>query len=377
MPDAHLLPAGCRKNKPSHALAFVADPLISKESWFLSVFSEQGAQKALRPRARDPLDFSFVCNPSLHQSEGLIVQGIAGGFHCHRTGGTQLRPQILVHRHPFADRHAAVKAGIETFFAALAHAGIAKPPDQALIDHQRNRARHRERIGNHRPKTLKHSAAGTGVQSRNHQMPGQSRPHRDLRRLVIAHLAQHQDLRILPQQMPRRLRIIQTLRLVHLRLHHPGNDLFHGILDGDDVPLTRLHQLVDAGIDRRRLSSPRRSGQQQQPRRLRQQMLQLLRYSLRVIQRLQARNLRLLKQPQHDLFPRHCRIGRHANVLLPLHLLLRNPPILWHRILPGLQLRQVLDSAPDPLRHLSLEIIHLCQQPIHPKRHLQPSRRRL
>ena len=119
-------------------------------------------------------------------------------------------------------------------------------------------------IGTKHQQPLKDAFAGTGVQRRDDQMPGQRRPHRDVGCLLIADLADDQHLRVLAQEMTRGLGKVQSAGLIHLSLHYAGDDLLCRVLDRDDVASTALREVAKAGINRRGLAAARRTGQQQQ-----------------------------------------------------------------------------------------------------------------
>jgi hypothetical protein len=72
--------------------------------------------------------------------------------------------------------------------------------DQALRANQVDRARHQERLDAHVHQAADRARRVVGVQRRQHQVPGQRRLDRDLRRLEVADLADQDDVGVLAQE---------------------------------------------------------------------------------------------------------------------------------------------------------------------------------
>ena len=70
--------------------------------------------------------------------------------------------------------------------------------DQPLVQNQFRRGSNGGMVGAHHEQPLENAPARPGVQRGNHQMPGQSGPHRQLRGGFIANLADDERLRVLP-----------------------------------------------------------------------------------------------------------------------------------------------------------------------------------
>ncbi len=88
------------------------------------------------------------------------------------------------------------------------------------------------------------------MQCAEHQVSGQGGLDGNGCRLRIAHLADHDDFRVLAQQAAQAAREIELGARPGLRLAHSLEHLFHRVLDGDDMPaLAEAHQVAQAGVD--------------------------------------------------------------------------------------------------------------------------------
>ena len=104
-----------------------------------------------------------------------------------------------------------------------------------------------------------------GVQGREHEVAGFGGGQRDLHRFAVAHLADEDHLRRLPQRRPQgqreRRRVAVQLALVHGALLVLVEEL-HRVFDGDDVLGAGLVDEVDHRGERRRLARAGRAGHQ-------------------------------------------------------------------------------------------------------------------
>ena len=100
---------------------------------------------------------------------------------------------------------------------------------------------------------------GLGMQRRQNEMSGQRRMDGDARGLGVAHLAHHDDIRILSHERPHRGGESQPDRGLDLRLVDAGNFVFDGILDRQDLARRRVERR-EHGRQRRRLAAARRAG---------------------------------------------------------------------------------------------------------------------
>ena len=82
---------------------------------------------------------------------------------------------------------------------------------------------------------------------------------RDLRRLEVADLTNHHDVRISTQNRPQGIGKGEADLRLHRDLHHASEFVFHRILDRDDATLGVIH-FAEEGIKARRFSGSRRTG---------------------------------------------------------------------------------------------------------------------
>src|SRR5947208_2642982 len=99
-------------------------------------------------------------------------------------------------------------------------------------------------------------------------MTRERRAHRDIGGFLIANFANHQHLWVLPQEMTRRGGKIQSPSFIDFGLHHARNDLLGRIFHGNDMPAPALAKSLKTGVYRRCFSATRRTGKQQETRRL-------------------------------------------------------------------------------------------------------------
>ena len=79
-----------------------------------------------------------------------------------------------------------------------------------------------------------------GVQRREHEMAGQRGLDRDLRRLEIAHFADHDDVGVLAQDGAQHMREGQADLRLHLDLVDAFELVFDRIFDGEELALGRV-----------------------------------------------------------------------------------------------------------------------------------------
>ena len=105
------------------------------------------------------------------------------------------------------------------------------------------------------------------VQRAEHENARQRRAQRELRRLGVADLADHDDVRVLPQQRPDRGREREPGLRPDLRLPDRRDLVLDRILDGQDVPLGAA-EMRQRRIQRRRLARAGGTGHQDDAARL-------------------------------------------------------------------------------------------------------------
>ena len=106
---------------------------------------------------------------------------------------------------------------------------------QALGQHRAERRHHMVGVQAHVQKTADHVQRVVGMHRAEHQMPGQGRLYRDLRRLGVADLAHHHTVWVVPQDRAQASRKTQALALVDGDLRDPGQLHFHRVFDRDDL----------------------------------------------------------------------------------------------------------------------------------------------
>ncbi len=92
-------------------------------------------------------------------------------------------------------------------------------------------------------------------------MSGERRAHRNLGRVRVAHLADHDHVGVLSKERPEPAGEREPRVGIDLGLPDRAEVVLDRILQGDDVPL-HARDPVEAGVERRRLSAPGRAGHQ-------------------------------------------------------------------------------------------------------------------
>ena len=100
-----------------------------------------------------------------------------------------------------------------------------------------------------------------GVDRREQQVARQRRSHGHLRRIAVANLAQHDDVRVLPQERAQRTAERQPDLLLQLRLVDPFERILDGVFDRQYV-VRRAVQPPQRGVERRALARACRSADQ-------------------------------------------------------------------------------------------------------------------
>ena len=92
------------------------------------------------------------------------------------------------------------------------------------------------------------------VQGAEDEVTGHGRSNGDVRRLDVANLSDHDDVRILSQDMTQSFGKGEVDLRFHVDLRHARQPIFHRLLDCDDPPLDRIDAAEEA-IKRRRFSA--------------------------------------------------------------------------------------------------------------------------
>ena len=141
----------------------------------------------------------------------------------------------------------------------LLAANRAKPPHQPLGDDRAQGGGEQERLDLHVAHPGDRADCIVGVDGREHEVAGERRLHRDLRRLAVADLADHDHVRVLTQNGAQAGCEAQADLGIHLRLAHALDRIFDRIFDGEDVAAAVV-QRAQARIKRGRLAAAGRAG---------------------------------------------------------------------------------------------------------------------
>ena len=185
------------------------------------------------------------------------------------------------------------------------------------------------------------------MQRRQHQMPGQCRLHRDLCGFAIADFADHDHVRVLPQDRPQQAGERQTDLRPHLDLVDPAQLVLDRILDRDDLARHRI-QRQQPGIQCRGLAAARRSGHQHDPVGQVQRRPQFPDHPRRQPKaRVVEHHRRAVEDAQHHRLPvqRRDRGNTEINVLAAHRHL--DAPVLRHPPLGDIKPRHDLDPRRD------------------------------
>ena len=155
-----------------------------------------------------------------------------------------------------------------------------------------------------------------GVQRGEHQVAGERRLQRDLRRLLVADLADQHDVGVLPEDRPQRRGEGEPRLLVHLHLHDVlAQPVLHRVFHRHDVDALALDQ-PDRRVERGRLARAGRPGDEDDPFLVAEQPLDRLLLVLGACpsaSRLEHRGA-LAQDPDHDLLAERGRQGRDPEV---------------------------------------------------------------
>src|SRR5579875_959680 len=119
----------------------------------------------------------------------------------------------------------------------------ADPPDQPLAHHRQDRGGDEEGLHSHVEQAVKGRDRVGGVQGGHDEVPGERRLDGYAGRLLVADLAHEDHVGILTEDRPEAVGEGDPRLVVGLDLVDRGEDVLHGVLDGDDVAGT----LVDLG----------------------------------------------------------------------------------------------------------------------------------
>jgi hypothetical protein len=145
----------------------------------------------------------------------------------------------------------------------------ARPAHQPLGDDERERGGDEERLDAHVDQAGHGGDGVVGVQGRQHQVTGEGRLQRELGGLLVADLADEDDVGVLAQDRAQPPGERQPGALLHLHLRDAPHLHLDGVLERDDVAVRRRH-LLDGGVQRVRLAGAGRAGDEHEALRLHQ-----------------------------------------------------------------------------------------------------------
>jgi hypothetical protein len=111
----------------------------------------------------------------------------------------------------------------------------AEAADQALGEEGAHGGGNQERFHPHVHQSADAAHGVVGVEGGKHQVTGERGADGDFRSLKVADFPDHHDVRVGPQDRAQRRGEGQADLGFHRDLHHPGELVFHRILDGDDA----------------------------------------------------------------------------------------------------------------------------------------------
>ena len=189
----------------------------------------------------------------------------------------------------------------------------------------------------------------------------------DLRALHVADLADHDDIGVLPHDRPQPRGEGQSGSGIHLNVAHAGELILHGIFDGENSFFRRIQQRQGAD-ERRRLSTPGRTGNKDDAVRLTDQALISPAgpgLEAELFQREQS--ARLIQQPQDEAFAMEGRQRGDTKVNAPVVQRQLEGAILWEAAFCDIETREDLDPRRqcrlDGLRQ-SHHLLHRAVDPV-------------
>ena len=152
------------------------------------------------------------------------------------------------------------------------------------------------------------------MERRKHEVPCQRRPNGDLRRLAVADLAHHDDVRVLAELGAQHTCKRESDVGPHARLAHPRELVLDGVLDGEQVGLGAV-EMLKRRVERRRLAAARGAGDEHQPMRALDGLEKFALPGRRHPQRCKVeRQVGAVEQAEHGLFAVARRQRRDAYV---------------------------------------------------------------
>jgi len=242
-------------------------------------------------------------------------------------------------------------------------------PHKPLSEHAEQARGDEERLDPHVDQPHHGTGGVVGVQGREHQVPGETRLHRDLRGLQVADLADHDHVGVLAQdgaQCPRKSEIDAR---IDLGLADAVEVVLDRVLDGNDIAALGV-ELAERGVKRGRLSRPGRPCDQNDAVRLPDEVAQ---GRERRIGHAQAGEVQpsglLVEQAQHHALAVRGRQDRNAHIHRAPGKAQRDTPVLRLALLGDIQARHDLDARYDHAVHHLRRLEHVAQHPVPAEAH--------
>ncbi len=208
-------------------------------------------------------------------------------------------------------------------------------------------------------------------------MPRHRGLHRHLRGLAIAHLADHHDVRILTEDGTQRACEGDAGLPLHRHLRDAGQVIFDGVLDRDHL-LAQGVSMLEGGVERRRLSAPRRARDEEQAVRTPYESKEGTQERLRHSERREiGRRGPTIEQAEHYALAVDRGHRRDAEVELPLGEAEPDPSILRPAPLGDVELGDRLESGDDREVHLARRLRRGREDAVHAEPHVESRARGL
>ncbi len=201
-------------------------------------------------------------------------------------------------------------------------------------------------------------------------MAGEGRLHRDPRCLRVAHLADEDDVGILPEDGAQAGGEGEARAGVHLTLRHSIELDLDGIFERDDVDVARVDQLKQ-GVQGRRLAGARRPARHDETLRSADDVAQRRLPDGLDSQAFERRQLLSGQDAKHELLALRSGERRRAQVdpLAPLEVD-RDLPVLGQAALRDVHLREHLHARDDVRRDGERDGLHVDEGPVDAQAHL-------
>ena len=208
-----------------------------------------------------------------------------------------------------------------------------------------------------------------GVQGRQHQMPGQTRLHRNLRGFQVADFTYHDDVGVLAQNSAQGTRKTHVDTRINLRLADAVEIIFDWIFHRHDVG----HGRIDARqrrVQRGGLARSGGPGDQHDAVWLAHQRIHRGERGAFHPQTCELQPSRILvQQTQHNAFTMPGRQGRDAHIDRFSCQSQSDAPILGNALFGDIQLRHNLDARHHRRMQGAVRFDHVLERPVHAEAH--------